>query len=200
MYVCTCTELLHKTRLRCVVHASGSKCAQCVCVGGEVNTTYSTVTCRLSTDSKGDVIKAHAMAYIRRYLIVICNWQRLPWTKRLTTVHCCYVCDCSVSIKFRLKGNCTWTHGTRLLMVHTRIGGKFGEQYIWRNVLNYDTIVGFNCLNGQQYRRTYIAIDTLVGIMLTVRYGHPLSANILAANGQEIANTEDPYPVAVPNA
>ena len=44
------------------------------------------------------------------------------------------------------------------------------------------------------------AMAVFVGIMLTVQYGHPLSANISAADGQKIANTEDPYPVAVPNA
>ena len=33
-------------------------------------------------------------------------------------------------------------------------------------------------------------------IILLVRCGHPLSGNILAVSGQEIANTEDPYPVA----
>ena len=45
-----------------------------------------------------------------------------------------------------------------------------------------------------------IVIAAFVGIMLIMQYGHPLSANISAANDQEIANTEDPYPVTVPTA
>ena len=43
-----------------------------------------------------------------------------------------------------------------------------------------------------------IAIAAFVGII--PRYGHPLSASISAASGQEIANTKDPYLVTVPNA
>ena len=44
------------------------------------------------------------------------------------------------------------------------------------------------------------SIAAFMTIVLTVRYGHPLSANTSAASVQEIANTEDPYPVAVPSA
>ena len=44
-----------------------------------------------------------------------------------------------------------------------------------------------------------IALAAFVVIMVSVRYGHTLSANISATSVQEIANTEDPYPVAVLN-
>ena len=76
----------------------------------------------------------------------------------------------------------------------------FGKFYIWRIAHNYDAIVGLIVEMADSTVTFEIAIAAFVAIILSVQYGHPLSANTSAASSQEIANTEDPYPVAVPNA
>ena len=74
----------------------------------------------------------------------------------------------------------------------------FGKFYIWWIAHNYDAIVGL--FKRPMVPTFKIVIAAFVGIMLTVQDGHPLSANTSAVNDLKIANTEDPYPVAVPSA
>ena len=74
----------------------------------------------------------------------------------------------------------------------------FGVFYIWRIAHNYDAIVGLIVEMADSTVTFEIAIAAFVAIILSVQYGHPLSANTV--NVQEIANTEDPYSVTVPNA